>query len=59
VNARLVGAGRDQDGRGMYLLEKAGPGRLIDACIASVLAFEGRAQMGEPAKELEPFFAFM
>jgi hypothetical protein len=28
-------------------LEKAGPGRLIDACVASVLAVEAAAQIGE------------
>lgn len=45
LGARLAKAGRDADGRGLYLLEKAGPGRLIDACVASVLAFEAAAQI--------------
>ena len=44
-------AGSDGDGRGPYLLEKAGPGRLIDACVASVLAFEAAAQIAT----VEPF----
>jgi hypothetical protein len=45
VNARLRKVGRDEDGRGRYILEKAGPGRLIDAAVASVLANEARAQI--------------
>ena len=45
LNARLARAGRDADGRGFYLLEKPGPGRLIDACVASVLAFEAHSQI--------------
>jgi phage terminase large subunit-like protein len=44
LNARLRKVGRDEDGRGSYLLEKAGPGRLIDACVASVLAYEAASQ---------------
>ena len=55
ANARLRPAGQDQDGRGIYILEKAGPGRLIDACVAAVLAFEARDQLAEPPK---PFVAF-
>jgi hypothetical protein len=51
LNARLAKAGRDADGRGLYLLEKAGPGRLIDACVAAVLAFEAAAQI----VTVEPF----
>lgn len=55
ANARLRPAGQDPDGRGMYLLEKAGAGRLIDACVAAVLAFEARDQLTDPPK---PFVAF-
>lgn len=55
ANARLRPAGQDQDGRGVYILEKAGPSRLIDACVAAVLAFEARDQLAEPRK---PFVAF-
>jgi phage terminase large subunit-like protein len=46
-NARLRPAGQDPDGRGMYILEKAGPGRLIDACVAAVLAYEAHGQLEE------------
>jgi hypothetical protein len=53
--ARLRKVGRDEDGRGRYTLEKAGPGRLIDACVAAVLAVEAAAQMPEPAPK--PFVA--
>jgi len=35
-------------GEGRYTLEKAGPKRLIDACIASVLAVEAKAQIQPP-----------
>jgi phage terminase large subunit-like protein len=45
LNARLRKVGRDEGGFGRYTLEKAGPGRLIDACVASVLAVEAHAQM--------------
>jgi phage terminase large subunit-like protein len=45
LNARLRKVGRDEDGRGRYTLEKAGPGRPIDACVASVLAVEAAAQI--------------
>jgi hypothetical protein len=55
LNARLKKVGRDEDGRGRYSLEKAGPGRFIDACVAAVLAVEAAAQMGEP---LEPLSAW-
>ncbi|HJX49535.1 MAG TPA: hypothetical protein VJ375_16980 [Gaiellaceae bacterium] len=48
LNARLRSAGRDADGRGLYVLEKAGPGRLIDACVAALLAFEAYAQIDDP-----------
>jgi hypothetical protein len=47
LNARLRKVGRDDDGRGRCTLEKAGPGRLIDACVASVLAVEAAAQIPE------------
>ena len=43
LNGRLRKVGRDEDGRGRYTLEKAGPGRLIDALVASVLAYEAAA----------------
>lgn len=49
LNARLRKVGRDEDGRGRYTLEKAGPGRLIDAAVAAVLANEGAAVMGPGA----------
>jgi phage terminase large subunit-like protein len=55
LNARLRKVGRDEDGRGRYTLEKAGPGRLIDACVAAVLAVEAAAQMPAPKPELVPF----
>jgi phage terminase large subunit-like protein len=55
LNARLRKVGRDEDGRGRYTLEKAGPGRLIDALVASVLAYEAVAQVPEPGGE----FAFI
>jgi hypothetical protein len=45
LNGRLRRVGRDEDGRGRYTLEKAGPGRLIDALVASVLAYEAAAQV--------------
>lgn len=51
LNARLRKVGRDDDGRGRYTLEKAGPGRLIDACVASVLALEAAAT-AEPAGDV-------
>lgn len=50
LNARLRKAGRDEDGRGQYVLEKAGPGRLIDACVASVLAYAAAAQIAETSR---------
>jgi hypothetical protein len=55
LNARLRKVGRDEDGRGRYALEKAGPGRLIDACVASVLAYEAATQIGELEPPREPF----
>lgn len=58
-NARLRKAGRDEDGRGRYTLEKAGPGRLIDALVASVLAYEAAQQIGEEPPPLKPLFAFV
>jgi hypothetical protein len=48
LNARLRKVGRDDEGRGRYAIEKAGPGRLIDACVASMLAYEASAQIVEP-----------
>lgn len=50
LNARLRKIGRDDDGRGRYRLEKAGPGRLIDGAVAAALAVEAAAQMGEAAE---------
>jgi hypothetical protein len=46
LNARLRKVGRDEDGRGRYALEKAGPGRLIDAAVAAVLAYEASVTAG-------------
>ncbi len=57
LNARLRKAGRDEYGRGRYLIEKAGLGRLIDACVASVLAYEAMSQMDEPTAD--PLVAFL
>jgi phage terminase large subunit-like protein len=56
--ARLRSTGRDTDGRGMYLLEKAGPGRLIDGCVAALLAFEAAAQIGSNPDRV-PLVAFV
>lgn len=47
MNGRLRKAGRDEDGRGRYLLEKAALGRLIEALVASVLAYEAASQIAE------------
>ena len=57
VNARLRKVGRDEDGRGSYTLEKAGPGRLIDACVAAVLAVEAAAQI-EDLSRPDPLFTW-
>lgn len=54
LNGRLRKVGRDEDGRGRYTLEKAGPGRLIDALVASVLADEAAAHLPEPQRSYEP-----
>jgi hypothetical protein len=43
LNARLRKIGRDESGLGRYAVAKAGPGRLIDACAASLLALEALA----------------
>lgn len=48
LNGRLKKVGRNEDGRGRYTLGKAGPGRLIDALVASILAYEAAAQMANP-----------
>ena len=58
LNARLRKVGRDEDGRGRYTLEKAGPGRLIDACVAAVLAVEAAAQYVEPPPKPDPIFVW-
>jgi phage terminase large subunit-like protein len=50
LNARLRKVGRDEDGRGRYTLEKPGPGRLIDGCVAAVLAVEAAAQIMDESK---------
>lgn len=59
ANARLVrGPGRsDDDGHALYTLEKAGPGRLIDAAVATVNAYEAMATApaAVPAEET-PYF---
>ncbi len=57
LNARLRQVGRSDEGRGVYVVEKAGPGRLIDACVAAMLAFEACADL-EPEQETEVFAAF-
>ena len=41
---------------GRYVLAKAGPGRLIDGCVAAVLAHEAAAQIQAPVK---PAFALV
>jgi phage terminase large subunit-like protein len=51
--ARLRKAGRDEDGRGRWMLEKAGPGRLIDGCVAAVLAYSAAATISS-APDPEP-----
>jgi phage terminase large subunit-like protein len=51
LNARLRSVGRDEDGRGLFMLEKAAPGRLIDGCIAALLAFEAAVQLEEGSNE--------
>jgi len=52
LNARLRKVGRDEGGLGRYAVAKAGPGRLIDACAASLLALEAHAHTPAP---IEPF----
>ena len=54
LNARLRKVGRDEDGRGRYVLEKPAPKRLIDGCVAAVLAHA--AAMASP-RQLEPLIA--
>lgn len=58
LNARLRPAGNDVDGRGLWTLEKAGPGRLIDGCIAAVLALEAAAQLPADEPDPEPAWLF-
>ena len=55
LNARLCKVGRDESGLGRYTLEKAGPGRLIDACVAAVLAYEATSQI---APEVVPMVRY-
>ena len=50
LNARLRKVGRDEAGLGRYAVAKAGPGRLIDACAASLLALEAQAQAPAPVE---------
>jgi len=50
LNARLRKIGRDETGLGRYRLEKAGPGRLVDAAAAALLAVEAMAQAPAPAE---------
>jgi phage terminase large subunit-like protein len=52
LNARLRKVGRTDEGRGAYILEKPGPGRLIDAAVASVLAYEASRLIDENQPEL-------
>jgi phage terminase large subunit-like protein len=60
LNARLVrGRGRaDDDGHALYLLEKPGANRLIDAAVAAVLAVEAMARVEPVAPEAEIMVAF-
>jgi hypothetical protein len=52
LNARLKAVGRNDDGRGAHIIEKAGAGRFIDAAVAAILAYEAAAAI-EPEPELE------
>jgi phage terminase large subunit-like protein len=56
ANARLVrGPGRaTDDGHALYTLEKAGPGRLIDACVAAILAVEAIASAPAVPQHVTP-----
>jgi len=60
ANARLIrGGGRAaDDGHALFTVEKAGPGRLIDAAVASVLSFEAMATAPVPKPEPEPLAAW-
>jgi len=51
LNGSLKKVGSDDSGRGVYALEKAGPGRFIDALVASVLAFHGATLLEEPTSD--------
>jgi len=60
LNARLLrgrGSAAD-DGHALYTLEKPGPRRLIDAAVASVLAYEALATTAPPEPEREPMVAW-
>jgi hypothetical protein len=60
ANARLLrgpGAAAD-DGHQLYTLEKAGPGRLIDAAVAAILAHEAIATRPAPEPEREVLAAW-
>jgi phage terminase large subunit-like protein len=54
LNGRLRKSGRDDSGRGVYTVEKAGPGRLIDALVAAILAYQAAALLEEPKPEFDP-----
>jgi hypothetical protein len=61
ANARLVRTGgrASDDGRALYLLEPAGPGRLIDAAVAAILANEAMATAAPAEPVYEPSFAWV
>jgi hypothetical protein len=60
LNARLLrGRGAAADGgHALFTLEKPGPGRLIDAAVAAVLAYEAMATSPPPEPEREPMVAW-
>jgi len=58
LNARLRQVGRSDEGRGVYVVEKPGPGRLIDGCVAAMLAFEAAANLEPVSVEPEVWAAF-
>lgn len=59
ANARLVrGPGRaTDDGHALFTLEKAGPGRFIDAAVAAINAYEAIATAPAAAAPLREFMA--
>jgi hypothetical protein len=60
ANARMLrGPGRAaDDGHQLYTVEKAGPGRLIDAAVAAILAFEAMATAPAVEPERESMVAW-